>query len=73
MDEEDGIEVVVAPFEEGVVCADMSPEEVVVGVSTATGMLDEPAEIVDVAVATPPSAIFSHANRIAGTPFGPSK
>ena len=73
VDEEDGTEVVVAPFEEGVVFSEMSLEEVVVDVSTATGMLDEPAEIVDVAVATAPSATVSHAKRTAETPFGPSK
>ena len=73
MDEEDGTEVLVAPFEEGVVFSEMSLEEVVVDVSTATGMLDEPAEVVDVAVATAPSPTFSHAKRTAETPIGTLK
>lgn len=71
MDEEGAVEVVVAPFEEGVVCSGVPPGEVVVGVSTATGMLDEPAETVDVAVATAPSAALLHAKRIARTPSAP--
>lgn len=73
MDEEGGVEVVVAPFEEGVVCSGVPRDRIVVGVSTATGMLDEPAETVDVAIAAAPPATFSHVKRTAGTPFGPSK
>ena len=71
VDEEGGVEVVVAPFEEGMVCSGVPPDEVVAGVSPATGILDEPAETVDVAVAVAPPAA-SHAKRTAGTPE-PSK
>jgi len=74
VDEECGVELVaVAPFEEGVVRSDVPPDDVVVGVSTLTGMLDEPAETVDEADAAPPPAASLHAKRTAGTPSGPSK
>ena len=73
VDEEGGAEVVVAPFEEGVVCAGVLPDEAVGAVSPATGMLDDPAETVEVAVALPPPAALLHENMMAETPFGPSK
>lgn len=66
-------EVVVALSEEVVICSGVPPDEGVVGVPTATGMLDEPAETVDVAVAVAPPATWSHAKMTAGTPSGPSK
>ena len=73
MDEEGGAEVVVAPFEEGIVWSGVPPDELVVVVSPATGILDEPAETVDVAVAVTPPAALLQVNKTAGTPFGPSK
>lgn len=73
MDEEGAVDVVVAPLDEGVVCSDVPPEEVVVGVSAATGILDKPAETVEVAVAAFPPAASVQAKITAGTPSGPSK
>ena len=50
-------EVVVALSEEVVVCSGVPLDEGVVEVPTATGMLDEPAETVDVAVAIAPQRL----------------
>lgn len=72
-EEEGGVEVVVAPLEEGVVWSDVPPDEVVVGAPPATGILEEPAEAVEVAVALVPPVTPVHAKRNAETPSGPSK
>ena len=45
---------------------------VAVSVFTATGILDSPAETVDVAVATAPPATAVQAKRKAETPYRPS-
>jgi len=66
------VEVVLAPFEAGVVCSAVPPGEVGTGVFTVIGRLDEPAETVDMAVAIAPLAAWLHAKRTAGTP-PPSK
>ena len=68
--EECELEVVEAPFEGGVDCpVATAPDEEVLGVSAATGMVEEPAGAVDVAVTAAPS----HTKAMALTPFGPSK
>lgn len=61
------VEVLLALFEAGVVGSAVPPDVVRAGVPTATGKLDEPAETVDVAVATAPLAACLHAKRTAGT------
>ena len=66
--EADEVETTFAPFEDGV-----ETEEEGAGVFAATGIVDEPAVTVEVAVATAPPATAEHANKTAGIPFGPSK
>ena len=72
MSEADEVEATLAPFEEGVDCSFVSPEGVL-GVLAATGMLEDPAVTVDVAVATASPGTAVHTNRTAGIPLGPSK
>ena len=67
--EEGEFEVVDATFEGGADFPVAAPNEEVLGVSAATGMVEEPAGAVDVAVTAAPS----HTKAIAGTPLGPSK
>ena len=69
-------EVVVPPLlEAGAVCSFVPPlgVAVMIGVFGATGMIDEPAVTVEVAVAAAPPASLLHAKSTAGTPLGPSK
>lgn len=73
MNLEVGVEVVIASFNDGVVCSAGPADEPATGVPAATGKLDEPADTVDVAVAAVPPAACLHAKRTARTPFGPLK
>lgn len=68
-----GDAVATAPLRAGVVCFGEAGTEAAVGVSAATGMLDEPAEAVDVAVASDPPATLGQVNMMALTPLGPLK
>ena len=68
--EECELEVVEAPFERGADCpVATAPNIEVLGVSAATGIVEEPAGAVDVAVTAAPS----HKKAMALTPLGPSK
>ena len=70
VNEEGGFEVVEARFEGGAACpVATAPNEDVLGVSAATGIVEEPAAAVDVAVTAAPS----HTKAMALTPLGPSK
>lgn len=62
-----------APVGAGAVCLGEAADEPGVGVSAATAILDEPAEAVDVAVASDPPATLGQVNMMAVTPLGPSK
>ena len=63
---------VVALFDDGDVRLEVPPDTGVAAAPPATGILEEPAEIVEVAVAELPPATSLHAKRTAGTPSGPS-
>ena len=55
------------------VCLGEAAFEATVGESAATGMLDEPADAVEVEVATEPPATLGQVNMKALTPLGPLK
>lgn len=73
VDEEFGTEVVLAPFETGVVCGVEPTGATASGVPTATAMLEEPAETVVVDVVPPPPPSSKHSKPTAVRPIGPAK